>query len=111
PDGRQIAFGWWTKDDWLLRVIGADGTGARVVHRCGPEIRNMEPFAWSSDGKNILVTINRKDRSMQIAWVAVADGSVRVLKTIANNVDPGMRLSPDGRYIAYEIRKEAQKDL
>jgi dipeptidyl aminopeptidase/acylaminoacyl peptidase len=119
PDGKWIAYGCWWEDNnkvdrWDLRLIGVDGSGRRVLHRLDPESRNMEPYGWSPDGRNILVNISRKDRSNQIAWVTVKDGSIRVLKTVDNHgYDLDLSLSPDGRYILYNLRqsKIGERDI
>ena len=60
----------------------------------------LQPAAWSPDGNHILATFARKDRTNQIVLVSVADGSVRVLKTLDWRW-PEMSFSPDGRTIAY----------
>ena len=41
-----------------------------------------QPTAWSPDGKSVLVIITKKDKTDQLARVTIADGSVRVLKSM-----------------------------
>jgi Tol biopolymer transport system component len=112
PDGKQIVYGWLSQDNMNkfpgetveLRVIGIDGSGKRVLYRPDGPIYAW-PFDWSSDGKYILAGLQKgKGKSLQIALISVADGAVRIVKTLSNwdtRLSPKMFLSPDGRYIVY----------
>jgi Tol biopolymer transport system component len=106
PDGKQIAYGWFNQEGFLdLRVIGVDGSGARVLYR-NQEIPGCQPHDWSPDGRHILASFRRKDRSYQIVLVSVADGSVQELKTLDGRSPfmwSPMSFSPDGRFIAYDF--------
>ena len=103
PDGKQVAYAWFNKD-WFydLRIIGIDGSGARVLYT-NQDLRYIWPAAWSQDGKYVLATFFRTDRTNQIALVSVADGSVRVVKTLDWRYPQKMSLSPDGHYITYDF--------
>ncbi|MCU0251965.1 MAG: hypothetical protein MUE61_17345, partial [Vicinamibacterales bacterium] len=100
PDGRQVVYEWgqW---DTLLRLSSVDGSHTRVLL---PAKRDWwpEPCDWSSDGRSILIHLYPAggQEPSQIAVIAVADGSLRVVKRL----DPGQRswnmwFSPDGQYI------------
>ncbi len=79
PDGKRVAYGWHVGPGSMdLRLIGFDGSQPRVLYR-HEEVFDIEPVGWSPDGKQILAQFKRKDRTRQIVWVSVADGSVRVL--------------------------------
>jgi len=106
PDGRQVVYEWGMWDSWL-RLSSLDGSETRVLL---PAKRDwwIVPCDWSSDGRYILIQYYRAGRRepSQIAVIAVADGSLRVVKTL----DPGqsaagrnMWFSPDGRYIVYDV--------
>ena len=104
PDGKQVAYTWFG-DDFLhdLRVVDLDGSEPRVIYR-NEEVDFISPSAWSPDGRQILAQFTMRDRTQQIVMVSVADGSVRVLKTLLDWRPPGkMSLSPDGRYVAYDF--------
>ena len=100
PDGKQVAYGWQSKNGCDLRIIGLDGSNPRVLYR-NDEIGVIEPQDWSRDGKHILATILKKDRTQQTVLVSVADGSVRLLKTHSSPWN--MAFSPDGRWVVYDF--------
>ena len=106
PDGQQVAYAWLNKDFlYDLRLIGFDGSEPRVLYS-NQELPYLQPAAWSPDGKHILANFSRKDGTNQIVMVSVADGSVRVLKTLDWRYPQKMSLSPDGRYIVYDFPPE-----
>jgi Tol biopolymer transport system component len=106
PDGKQVAYVWWNKEGFYdLRLIGRDGSRPRVLYR-KEELGWMQPD-WSSDGKQILALLFGKDKTSQMALISVADGSARVLKTLPQSGYGEMRLSPDGRTVAYDYRAQA----
>ena len=106
PDGRWVAYNWDNNVDRTtdLRIVGIDGSEPRVLYS-HEEVVNIEVDGWSPDGADILVRLDRNDRSRQIAWVSVTDGSVRVLKSLVwpQPYDQRVRLSPDGRFVAYNV--------
>lgn len=108
PDGKQIAYEWFNENKtWDLRLIGLDGSGPRVLaHRDNGD--DIYPCGWSPDGKRILEGFLRMagpgSLTGEIAFVSVADGTVKVIKPAHETYGStimGMNLSPDGRYIAY----------
>lgn len=116
PDGRQVAYAWCcTKNNsaegglgeqaWDLRLIsvngGLDGAKSRILYS-NEDVAYLQPTGWSSDGKYILATVERRDTTTQLVLISAADGSVRVLKTLGWRWPSG-RFSPDGRYIAYDF--------
>jgi Tol biopolymer transport system component len=107
-DGKQVAYTWndHQKDRQDLLIAALQGTGIptpRQVFEGGDDVRFLSPHDWSPDGKWIAVTINRKDGTGQIALIAVADGTLQVLKSVGWNVPEHIFFSPDGKYVAYEL--------
>ncbi len=108
PDSRQIAFFWIDGSEGSLRIVGLDGSKPRVLCVEGGA---PWPRAWSQDGKYILAIRSQKDESQergeegQILLVSVADGSLRVLKSLGKRHTRNMSLSPDGRYVVYELEE------
>ena len=110
PNGKQLAYTWFGEDQVHdLRVVGVNGSEPRVLLR-NEEVHIVSPAAWSTDGKNILVLLTRKDRTNQIAIISVADGLLRVLKTLDWRQPQKMSLSPDGRYIAYDFPPDEESE-
>ena len=114
PDGKQVAYAWLNKDFFFdLRIIKLDVSEPRVLYS-NEEMTYIQPAAWSPDGKRILATFSSKDRTNQIVMISVADGSVRLLKTLDWRYPGEMRFSPDGRYIVYDFPPEEdspQRDI
>lgn len=111
PDGRQVAYTWWVGEPaaYELRVISTatgDVAKPRVVHR-SKETLYVVPHAWTPDGRHLLVVRQLTDRTNQIAFIAVADGSIRVVKSLDWRFPEKTSLSPDGRFIAYDVPSAA----
>jgi Tol biopolymer transport system component len=103
PDGKEIAYVWWNAQDILeLRVVGLDGTGPRVLYR-NADLHHLEVEDWSSDGRYILCNFFLKTGRSQIALVSVGNGAAQVLKTFDWPGPGKLSLSPDGRYVAYDL--------
>jgi beta-lactamase regulating signal transducer with metallopeptidase domain/Tol biopolymer transport system component len=121
PDGQKIVYDWW---DWDkepgfvgIRVVGLDGQAPRTVYQV-PDDELTITYGWSSDGKRILVlhsvappgktARDWRDKIGKVSLVGTEDGSVQVLRevdlgSVAYNESINMALSPDGRFIAYDI--------
>ncbi|MEE9128931.1 MAG: protein kinase [Phycisphaerales bacterium] len=112
PDSRQVAYSWHKGDDLELRIVGLDGSKSRVLAGIEPEGGQAPwPRAWSQDGKYILAIVEKKDESPDghedhIVLVSVADGSSRVLKSLGEQPTRNMSLSPDGRYVVFELQEK-----
>ena len=103
PTGKEIAYVWNAYQDSLeLRVVGLDGTASRVLYR-NPDLWQLEVHDWSFDGRYILCTFLLKNGKSQIALVSVGNGAAQVLKTFEWPGPGTSHLSPDGRYVAYDL--------
>ena len=114
PDSKNIIYLWlegpYQTRDASLRIVGIDGSKPRVL--CSSSEGSEAPFPmewvpfpveWSRDGKHILALhcIGKgKPHDHDIVLVSVADGSIRVLKSLGHH-GPDMSLSPDGGYVVY----------
>jgi Tol biopolymer transport system component len=108
PDGRLVAYGWDGEgEDEHVRVMGIDGSGARVLH--AEDGCAVGPQAWSSDGQYLLAfkaceQTGDDDPAFRLALVSVQDGTARMLKDFGRAPFYGRRFfSPDDRYVAYDI--------
>ncbi len=116
PDGDRLAYSWFSEKGrgYELRVAGLDGSDIRVLVPRSADLQYIAPEHWSPDGKLILATIFRADRSSQIATVSPEDGAVRVLKTSEWRHPFVAAFSPDSRYIAYDFLPDenaTQRDI
>ena len=106
-DGTQVAYAWFNdKGLYDLRIVPLQGTTLpqpRVFFPGNHDFRDIAPRDWSPDGKLLAVSIRRKDATGQIGLVQVADGSVRVLKSVDWRGANRIQFSPDGRFIAYDL--------
>jgi hypothetical protein len=113
PDGKLVAYTWLDPkltDTGMLQVIGVEaGAQPRTLIPADPSDIGIIPHAWSPDGTRILVLVHGASVTMgqdptSLAWVSVADGRMRTIKTLEPWRDGGSalpRLSRDGRSIAY----------
>ena len=107
PDLRQIAYLYWTGSDGhaQLRVMPNEVSGKHRVLVDDPANHYYSVAGWSPDGKRILVTIQKVDRTRTMAWVSAVDGTLTPLKSLEWRLPtPGVnrpQISRDGRYIAY----------
>jgi Tol biopolymer transport system component len=102
PDGRRIAYTWFNKTFYELRVVEIDGSEPRVIY--SNKDNYPTPYAWSPDATSLLCTLRGADGNRQIALVSVPEGSLRTLKTLGKDTPRGLAFSPDGRYAAYDRR-------
>ncbi len=113
PDQRQIAYAWLnTKDrNYEVRLSAVEPGAKPRVLVSNPELVYFQTAGWSRDGKSILAVIWGKDRTSQLAWISAGDGSVKVLKSLEWRQPQRIALSPDGRYVAYDVlEKQNQQD-
>ncbi|MCK4963430.1 MAG: PD40 domain-containing protein, partial [Anaerolineales bacterium] len=112
-DSKRVAFLWYNHEGerFDLREIGLDGSGDRVVRRLLEKDQEkvwFEPAAWSPDGKHILGPFIGEGERNQIVWVSTADGSVRTVKDLDEGWPGKLDVSPDGRYIVYDLPQEKE---
>jgi Tol biopolymer transport system component len=117
-DGRQVAYAWDDAKTKGIRVLPLHATDfptpRQLLSLSEDEVRFYGPEDWSADGKWLAITLNRRDGTSQIALASVADGSLRVLKSMGWFSPQRIFFSPDSRYIAYDLNAsdtDAQSDV
>jgi Tol biopolymer transport system component len=118
PDGGKVAYGWWHKGStaYDLKVVSIDGSGQRILYSKSDIIGNagyLSPLDWTPDGQRILGFL-RKEGGGTIGFISIADGSYRGIKDIGKQNMGRLvtaRLSPDGRWIAYDYLQNGKSDV
>jgi Tol biopolymer transport system component len=104
-DCRLVAFRGRSKGQGqalrLISATAADPAATRVLTN-EPAIA---PLEWSKDGTRLLV-INESSNPFAIGVVDVASGALRVLKSIRPSWLRYVTLSPDGSFVAYDVRSD-----
>ncbi len=101
-DGEKLAYTWFNKEGMFeIRTIALDGTGVQTVLD-GVNAVDAGPLGWSSDGRNILAFIYRVGGISEIVLISAEEGSPRVIKKLDGTRLRTARLSPDGRFVAYD---------
>lgn len=108
-NGKQLAH-IWDKNGYEIRLINVDGSGSRFIYGNEPGQGEVLAFDWTADEKYIAAVVPRAnrtatDRTVRIALIRLADGSVQGLKDLDGprpNVQR-MSFSPDGRFLAYDF--------
>jgi Tol biopolymer transport system component len=104
-DGSRVAY-LWALPPWRpqLRVIGMDGSGERVLlDNANGEIGYLQPHEWTADGRRIFVTFYMTDGTAALGMVDVESGHLDVVKSLGWRRPMHASLSPDGRYIVYDL--------
>ena len=115
PDGKQLAYCWSNEANPSMidiYIVGLDGSEPKKLWG-DQEMEWTQCYDWSPDGKHILVCCLKKDHSMHIGMLSVADGSLRLLKELTGGQEwvpwPGnMGFSPDSRFIAYDVPSDIE---
>ncbi|MBM3754044.1 MAG: hypothetical protein FJW38_08710 [Acidobacteria bacterium] len=110
-DGKWMAAWHYAgKNNGEIRIVGTDGSGERTIY-VGRHSKDSQewgvPLNWSPDGKLLLVALSHSASkgvsTFEIATVAVADGSLRILHSFeyAGRIEERGAFSPDGKYVAW----------
>ena len=107
PDGKQVAFN-STREPAGIYLQSVDAPGAaKLLLKRGPGPQN--PGAWSPEGRT-LVFVEGNPRTGGDLWTLTLDGKASpLLATPAQELSP--RLSPDGRWLAYESNTASRADV
>ena len=108
PDNKQVAYVWFNAHNKLheLRVVGPEGADAATEPRvlyANEDVSYLHPMDWFPDGSKILVLLARKGNFNQIVSISVDDGALTVIKSLDWRWTRRIRLSPNGRYLAYDL--------
>ena len=108
PDGKEVAFSAFMGKRWDLRVISVEvdepHKTERVLVRGGGTngMDYIQPFAWTPNSRRVLMLGSAGD-SARIALVSADNGEVTVVKSLGWRWPEHLSMSPDGRWIAYDV--------
>jgi beta-lactamase regulating signal transducer with metallopeptidase domain/Tol biopolymer transport system component len=89
-------------------LIGADGSGKRVLYRSGAPRPALIPVQWFPDCRHLLALGWSTPKDLDMVSISVEDSSVQVIKKLTCSLwNTTVRLSPDGKYVAYELPSKA----
>ena len=119
PDGIQIAYHWKPNEGPVeLRIVDMAGSSPRLLCCANRTeilpVGEIVPVGWSSDGREILVLFTEEGGTQRLVFVSVVDDSVRLVASFPDNLHRPLSLSPDGRFIAYDLPPspgEQQRDI
>ena len=109
PDNRQVAYSWYddanSKVDLRIASISMDSPIRTTVlaSYSYSDGESFRPRAWTPDGKQLVGIRNAPDRTAQLGVFTIQDRSFVSIKSLPSGAIGTMSLSPDGRYIAYDI--------
>jgi Tol biopolymer transport system component len=111
PDQKQLALTHNLPDGASSFDVVSTQPGAKPRSLIKRQDRtDVHPLAWSADGKSILTVTWEwvsaappRVLHARIAWVSAADGTMTTVKALETNEVGTINLSPDGRYIAYDV--------
>jgi Tol biopolymer transport system component len=95
PDGSQIAFIAEESGYRRIALVAGDGTGE--VRRVGPTTTQSTGaigYAWSPDGKTLLLTFHVQGLSQQFWSIDTATGQETVLEGPTVEIPTWQRLAP-----------------
>ena len=121
PDGERVVYSWSRVGETLgdpseLRLLRLQGdqTEPRTVWSPA-DGRSARVQDWLPSGDRVVATVsNLSSDSYSIVTVSTVDGPVRQIQSIEWSRDPQVRVSPDGRNLAYSrsvSREVPEKDI
>jgi eukaryotic-like serine/threonine-protein kinase len=108
PDGRQLAYVTDLRGKPAVSIAAADGTGVLRTIPC-PGV-SCETTDWSSDGKELILTVHTATGTD--VWAMRTDAEAAASPLLADaSVERDARLSPDMQWIAYVSEQEGRPEV
>ncbi len=106
PTGDRIAYSWYTNGKgYDLRVVEV-ATGQTTVLVAHGVVASQTPLEWSADGSQILCWLEHADGRIDMALVPVDGAQPRVLQSFQRGHPRQASLSPDGRFVVYDVPRD-----
>lgn len=108
PTGDRIAYSWYTRGrGYDLRVVEV-ASGQTSVLMAHGAVAWHTPLEWSADGSQILSWLEHADGRVDMALVPVDGAEPRVLRSFQRGHPRQASLSPDGRFVVYDVPRDFQ---
>ena len=102
PEGKRVAFEWYDSTERsALRIADLDGGNVRTLYSSAAKMEDVDPVGWTPDGRNVVAYI-AKSASSEIVVIGANDGAVRHVLDLDWMWPDRIKLSPDGRFIAFD---------
>ena len=119
PDGKQVVYSWAhpspAGETGELRLLPLDGDPTEPRTIWSPADGSWASVQdWFPDGERVAAVVTTLDKTQQIVTVSLADGQVRQIRSVEWAERPVVRVSPDGRYLAYSrtpSREITERDI
>jgi len=123
PDGKWLAYTTENLErrEFGIMLVSTSGGDPRLIHRpAGPKLANRGALAWAPDGRSLVFYDVTSDGASGVWQLPLDGGSPRLLLD-AKRLSPtsssedrplqpwDLRLSPDGRHLAYESGRLRQE--
>lgn len=113
PDGTHVAYSWYSDKPpahrktnfYDLRLIGtASGQPGkpRVLYE-GSDVTWVSPRGWTPDGQHLVIERLRVKEGTELALLSIKTGGIRTIRSYGSLFARGAHVSPDGRYVAYDL--------
>jgi Tol biopolymer transport system component len=107
-DGTEVIYCWGTADQQReIRRLGLTSSAAKEpvrIYAGGKDVRFFGPLDWSRDKSLVATSLSKTDGTGQIVTIRIADGAMTVLRTVTWRGPDRLFLSPDARYLAYDLQ-------
>jgi eukaryotic-like serine/threonine-protein kinase len=104
PDSQKLAFQSNREGDTSIWWQRADGAGKPTRLTRPQSGRTHIPHSWSRDGKHLLFD-EYDDGRVTLLDLSMAGGKIAPFAALASDVQSGATFSPDGKWVAYTMRK------
>ncbi len=107
PDGERIAYTRYSPDKGFeVRTVRRDGSDNRPLASGWTRPRHIELEGWSADGRDILATFFIDESTHDLRLIDTRSGTAYTAARLGTTAPELARLSPNGRWIAYQRADE-----
>jgi Tol biopolymer transport system component len=107
PDGRFVAYQWCTVGQrYEVRLVDRNTRSVRVLIN-DYDLDSPLPVEWSRDGRQILIWGRTRARIGHMLLVDTDTNGSHLVRTFADDGPLGLSLSPDSRFVVYDLPSSA----